>query len=275
MIKAIVLMHPQSTDYLSDINIFKSKKVTPIRISCGVTKSDMADLSESSDFFPTYASWNSALFESSMILTVWEHADNLIGDNNVVFIHTDIKPHFKNHVIWNKIDRYLTQNPDSSLGLTAPVACRGLWNSWEIPNASFLNPVNDPYYLHCFDNNVFVWDIIKKYDSVLYDWAFDTKPQMIYSHQFGCSRSTLDYLGLKLFEISRKMKLEDLGFWTPHVYERLIALYLAYKGPPLLTTAFWHYQSSGVQGPGHHALYGPRPVRYYNVKRKYDAMIES
>jgi len=224
MIKAIILMHPQSADYLSEINCFKSKKVKPIRISCGTTSHDLADLSESNDFFPTYASYNSALFETSMILTVWEHADNLIGDDNVAFLHTDIRPNFTAYKIWDKIDKHLKTDINSSIALTVSSIYKGLWQSWEVPNADFLNPHNDPYYLHCFDNGIFVWDIIKKYDPLLYEWAFDTKPKMIYGHQFACTRNTLDYLGYKLYSMISKMNLTDIGFWTPHVFERYISL---------------------------------------------------
>jgi len=274
MIRAIVLMHPQSADLLPK-DVFKSKLVKSIGISCGASKVPGADLSEAADFFPTYASWNSALFETSIILTVWEHADNLISNDHVAFLHTDIRPHFKASEIWSKIHKQLDAEPDSSLALTAPLGYQGLWNDWLVRESAKLIPKNDPYKIHCFDNGIFVWDIIKKYDPDIYEWAFDTQPNMIYSHQFACSRSTLNYLGNKLTSVVSKLRLTDVGFWTPHVFERLIALYLAYKGRPILTTAFWHYQSSGVYGPGHHNLYGPRPIRYYKVKSNRTVIGES
>lgn len=274
MIKAIVLMHPQSADLLVK-NVFRSKLVESISISCGASKVKEADLSEAADFFPTYASWNSALFETSIILTVWEHASNLIGDNHVAFLHTDIRPHFNAPEIWKRVAKQLDKDPDSSIALTAPIAYQGLWEDWIVKDQANLIPKYDPYKIHCFDNGIFVWDIIKEYDPDIYEWAFDSQPKMIYSHQFACSRSTLDYLGLKLSNVVDKLKLKDVGFWTPHVFERLIALYLAFKGEPILTTAFWHYQSSGIYGPGDHNLYGPRPIRYYKISDKRNVIVES
>lgn len=274
MIKAIVLKHPQSADLLPK-NVFRSKLVKSISISCGATKVADADLSEAADFHPTYASWNSALFETSIILTVWEHASTLIGDNHVAFLHTDIRPHFSAPEIWRRVTKQLDKDHNSSVALTAPIAYQGLWEDWIVKDKAYLIPNNDPYKIHCFDDGIFVWDIIKEYDSDIYEWAFDSQPNMIYSHQFACSRDTLDYLGTKLSNIVNKLRLKDVGFWTPHVFERLIALYLAFKGEPILTTAFWHYQSSGVYGPGDHNLYGPRPIRYYKINKTRQVIAES
>ena len=89
-----MLLHPQSEDILSK-RAFNTKLAECVHISCGMTKVKSADLSEANDFFPTYASWNSGLFETSVILTVWEHADEIIGNNNVAIIHSDIELHFK------------------------------------------------------------------------------------------------------------------------------------------------------------------------------------
>lgn len=264
MIKAFVLLHPQSADLLPK-RAFNSKYVKYKRISCGVTKNKGSDLSEAGDFYPTYASWNSALFESSVILTIWEHANELIGGDNVAIMHSDIEPHFKASEIWPTIDNSLNTNPDSSIALTIPVSYGGLWEDWLVPGDTHLIPKYDPYMVHCFDNEIFVWEIIKRYDPEIFEWAMDVQPNMIYSHQFACSRATFDYLGNKLHNIISRLRLTDIGFSTPHVFERLIALYLAKRGTPILTTAFLHYQSSGVYGPGDHSLYGPRPVRYYHT----------
>jgi hypothetical protein len=264
MIKAVMLMHPQSADLLSK-RAFNTKLAECIRVSCGTSKIKSADLSEAGDFFPTYASWNSALFETSVILTVWEHADELIGDNHVAIIHSDIELHFKASETWRKIHKVLDSDPTSSLALTVPVTFQGVWDDWLVPDDSPLIPKYDPYKIHCFDNGIFVWDLIKEYDPDIHEWAFDTQPQMIYSHQFACSRETFTYLGNKLYNVASRLRFRDVGFWTPHMFERLIALYLARYGPPVLTTAFWHYQSSGVFGPGDHSLYGPRPLRFYHT----------
>jgi hypothetical protein len=271
-IKAIMLLHPQSADLLSK-QAFRTKYAECLRISCGTTKVEGADLSEAGDFFPTYASWNSALFETSVILTIWEHADHLIGGDHVAIIHSDIRPHFRVGETWRRIHKSLDKNPSSSLALTIPVTHEGLWDDWLVPNDRLLIPNNDPYKIHCFDNNILVWDIIKRYDADIHDWAFDTQPQMIYSHQFACSRETFDYLGNKLYDVASRLRLRDIGFWTPHVFERLIALYLAHRGKPILTTAFLHYQSSGVYGPGDHSLYGPRPLRFYHTVTRANSKI--
>lgn len=264
MIRSFVLLHPQSADLISK-RVFNSKYVKHKRISCGVTKNKNSDLSEANDFYPTYASWNSALFETSVILTIWEHADVLIGDDHVAIMHSDVDIHFKPSETWKRLNDELDTNLNSSIALTIPVAYNGLWDDWLIPEDTHLIPKYDPYMIHCFDNEIYVWDIIRKYDPDIYDWAMDTQPKMIYSHQFACTRDTFDYLGNKLYDVVNRLRLTDVGFWTPHVFERLIALYLAHRGKPVLTTAFLHYQSSGVYGPGDHSLYGPRPVRYYHT----------
>lgn len=274
MIKVVVLLHPQSSDLLPK-RVLNSKYVDCIRISCGTTKIKTADLSESNDFFPTYASWNSALFETSVILTVWEHADELIGNNHVAFLHSDIEPHFTAAKIWKTIHKTIDNDNTSSLALTIPPTYRGIWEDWLVPDDARLTPRYDPYKVHCFDNNIFIWDMIKQLDNDLYDWSMDTQPRMIYSHQFACSRVTFDYLGNKLYNAASKLRLRDIGFWTPHVFERLIALYLAKYGKPVLTTAFLHYQSSGVYGPGDHNLYGPRPLRYYRVSTRANKVKDS
>ena len=262
-----MLLHPQSVDLLPK-KAFNTKFVDCIRISCGATRNKNSDFSEAGDFSPTYATWNSALFETSMILTVWEHANELIGDNHVAIIHSDVELHFKAAETWKKLNKALDDNPTSSIALTIPIAYQGLWDDWLVPNNAMLTPDNDPYKIHCFDNKIHVWDLIKECDPEIYDWAFDTQPKMIYSHQFACSRETFEYLGNRLYNIASRMRLRDIGLWTPHVFERLIALYLAHYGEPILTTAFFHYQSSGVYGPGDHSLYGPRPLRFYHTVTK-------
>jgi hypothetical protein len=198
-------------------------------------------------------------------LTVWEHAAELIGNDDVAFLHSDILPHFKAGETWKNISKSLQSNPTSTLSLTVPATYEHLWDDWLVPTDNTFIPKYDPYFIHCFDNGIMVWDLIRSYDPDLYDWAHDAQPEMIYAHQFACSRQTFDYLGQKLYDITNRMKLRDIGFWTPHVFERLISLYLARYGRPILTTAFWHYQSSRVLGPGEESLYGPRPFRYYHI----------
>lgn len=265
MIKSVILCHPASKDLLSR-SVFRSKMVHPIRISCGTTSIKDVDYSESNDFFPTYASWNSALFETSVILTVWEHADQLIGDDNVMVMHSDIAPHFRPSKIWSKVERWIKDKPDRSIGITVPSSYVGLFEDWEIPLDFPITHMNDPMKLHAFDNGIYVWDFIKKYDYDTYEWAMDVNPRMIYSHQFACSRHVFDYLGHKLYDVACRLRLQDVGFWTPHVFERFIGLYLARMySAPILSTAFWHYASSGTFGPGDQSLYGPRALKFYKT----------
>ena len=268
MIKAFMLMHPQSA-ILAGKNAFKSKKVDLRKISCGTSKVKGADLSEAADFHPTYAAMNSCLFETSVILTLWEHADELIGNDNIAVLHSDITINGTAGKVWGRLDGMLEDNPNEPVALTIPNTFAGLWNDWMVSDNHMLKPKYDPYKIHCFDNGIFVWDLIKKYDSDLYEFAFDEQPDMIYAHQFACSKAVFEDLGSNLYKIVRSLRLRDIGFWTPHMFERMIALYLAKQGSPRLTTAFLHYQSSGVYGPGDHSLYGPRPLKYYHAVSKH------
>lgn len=264
MIKAIVLGHPQSKDLLSK-RIFKSALVESIKIACGTTVVSNADYRESADFFPTYASYNSCLFETSVILTAWEHADELIGDDHVAILHTDITPHFKPTMTWQRLDDSLSLN--RPIGMTVAAAYKSWFDGdWEVPDSELFTTKMDPMLIHAFDHKIHVWDFIKQYDLDAYEYAMDVNPKMIYSHQFACTRKTFDTLGFNLLKVVNRLRLGDVGFWTPHMFERLIAVYLAkYGGEPILTTAFWHYSSSGAFGPGELSLYGPRGFRYYKT----------
>jgi len=268
MITSVVLCHPQSKDLLSR-NVFKSKLVRGLRIGCGTTKPDDIDYSESNDFFPTYASWNSGIFESSVILTCWEHADQLFGDDHVAILHTDIEPHFKPTEIWEKIHKSLDEEPMRPISLTMPTSYMGEFEDWELSEDIPIVVKNDPMLIHAFDNNIHIWDYIKRYDPDIYAFAMDENPRMVYSHQFACTRETFDYLGNNLYEVAHRLRLEDVGFWSPHIFERLISLYLAKRGNPVITTAFWHHASSGTFGPGEYNLYGPRAFKFYNISSRY------
>lgn len=269
MIKAIVLCHPQSKDLISK-RAFNSPLVKPIRIACGTTRPKRVDLYESNDFFPTYAAWNSMLFETSVILTVWEHAQELIGDDHVAIMHTDVNIHYKASETWERLHSSLQSEPDRPIGLTVSRMYQGMWNEWLVPDNAPFTPNRDPMRVHAFDNQLYVWDFIKKYDNDIYDWAMETNPRLIYSHQFACTRKIFDVLGNKLYAIASKLKLVDAGFWTPHMFERLIALYLAKFDTPILTTAFWHHSSSAAFGPGELSLYGSRAMKYYRVCTRWN-----
>lgn len=264
MIKAVILCHPSSKSLLNNKYV-NNDMVKPIRISCGTTKIKNVHFSEAADFFPTYASLNSALFETSVILTVWEHADQLIGNNHVAILHTDIVPSLPTKQIWGNVLNSINNNHDNVIGMTMPQHYNGMIDDWIVQDNIRLNAKNDPMLLTAFDNNIHVWEFIKRYDYDTYQWCMDTDPRMIYSHQFACSRKIFDKLGSLLINIVNKLRLSDIGLWTPHMFERLIALYLAKIGNPIITRSFWHFSSSGAFGPGHHNLYGPRGRKYYNI----------
>lgn len=269
MLQGFMLCHPQSADLLPTV-AYKTKHARIRRISCGTTKVPDVDFSEAGDFHPTYASWNSSLFETSVILTIWEHAKELIGDNDVAIIHSDISLNHKAADTWKKVAKWLKEEPDRAIGLTAQASAAGVWEGWEVP-ADITNPSFDPMRIHPFEQNVRIWSLIKQYDPDIYEWAEDTKPRMIYSHQFACSRYTFDALGSRLYEVAQKLRLRDVGLWTPHMFERLVALYLArIGGKPVHSLCFWHHASSGSFGPGELSLYGPRPRKYYKFATRWN-----
>ncbi len=270
MIQAFVLCHPQSGDLLGR-PAYETGLARLRRVACGTTRVEGADLSEAADFCPTYASWNSALFETSVILTLWEHMAELVGDDDVAIVHSDVELHFGAEETWRKIGSWLAEAPLRSVGLTAPASAAGIWDDWEIPVEVPYVPARDPMMLHPFDHGVRVWELIRRYDPEIHAWAMDTKPKLIYSHQFACTRGVFDRLGESLYGVAQRMRMRDVGLWTPHVFERLIALYLAREAPPLLSTCFWHYSSSGAFGPGELSLYGPRPRRYYKITTRWNS----
>lgn len=270
MITACILSHPQSADLLKKRDLEGTEF---FKITCGTTKlrkdDDFPFYSESNDFFPSYASWNSSIFESSVILTIWEHMDKIVKGDYIAILHTDIEPHFDCGFIWGEISKALGENENSSVALTVPFSYKGILEDWLIPEDFPIRAKNDPMLLHAFDNDIHVWEFIKKYDPDAFAYAMDVNPRMIYSHQFACSVKVFDRLGEKLFGIASNLRLGDIGFWSPHMFERLIAIYLAMFGEPILSTAFWHHSSSGTFGPGEQSLYGPRALRFYNVLPKY------
>lgn len=265
MIKAITLYHPASKDLIRR-SAFRSKYVNNIKMSCGTTVVKGCDLYEANDFFPSYAHLNSVLFETSVILTIWEHADRVIGDDHVAVLHSDITINGASGDIWRRLDNLLTTNPSRAVGITVPSIYRT--DKEDMTDDIVFRMRNDPMKLHAFDNNIFVWDFIKKYDPDVYQWAMETDPVMIYSHQFACSRMVFDALGASVLGFMSRLRLRDVGFWTPHVFERLIALYLARHEQPILVPAFVHFASSGAFGPGKQNLYGPRGLKYYRITQR-------
>lgn len=264
-VSAVVLCHPQSAWQLSG-NEFTNDLVDSYFIGCGTSKSPHATLSEANDFFPNCASWNTALFESSVIMTVWEHLDNLIKTDYICILHSDIIMNKDPEYTWKTLIEY--SNNSAAVGVTASIGLKQIVHEFDL-NYNY-TPNNDPMMVHAFDHNIHIWEYIRKLDSEIYDWAMDVQPILIYTHQFLCPIWMYEKLGNKLYNIASRLELRDVGFWTPHVFERLIALYLAFysDNKQRLTTAFWHAASSGNLGPGEFTLYGPRCLRYYKIKRK-------
>lgn len=240
-----VLCHQSTKDTLDRKCLYNH-----IDIACGMSKIKNM-LSESSDFYPTYASWNSILFESSVILTISEHLES-ITYNNIAILHSDTTA--KDIYLLEEIEKEVSRG--CSVGITVPPNYNG--NHHRIHD--------DPMMIHPFDSGVYVWDYIKKYDSKLHQWAIDNNPDMIWAHQFACQQSTLKALGAYLRKIASKLILADCGLWTPHMFERMIGVWLAMHTEVVLIPAFTHHGSSSVFGQGELNLYGVRPRRYYNVR---------
>ena len=264
-IDVFVLKHPQSPDLIEQ-KWFDDESVRMRTISCG-SSICKADLSEAKDFWPNYASWNSALFETSVILTIWEHISQLTKAHYVAVLHSDITMHRSGKdatlLTWHTVNNMLDNGVP--LGLTVHQGLAGGLRNTIAPVRLDYRPSNDPMFLNRFDNNISIWECIKKADQDLYDWALSTQPLMIYAHQFCCSISHFMQLGERLKAVASNMRLSDIGLWTPHVFERLVALNLARIGNGSnLCAAFLHHQSSA------HDLYGCRGFRYYNTKGKND-----
>lgn len=258
--KCFVLLHPQSKQLINYNESFTSE-VDVAKVSCGTTVVEGCDFSEARDFWPNYASWNSALFETSVILTVWKHIDKLITDQ-VAFLHSDVEINYDKGYTWDNIRKLANE---TNIGLTSPIIFKNSFNEFVIRDQR-LHPKNDPMFESDFDFGINIWDYIKKYDHDMYDWAVNTQPQLIYAHQFACNKEVFYGLGEYLMNIVNMVKLNECGLWTPHIFERLIGLYLTKYSQSINTTAFWHHQSSGF---GDNKLYGHRPVMYYSTARHY------
>jgi hypothetical protein len=262
MIDVIVLQHPQSPDALKG-QIDGIENVAVHKIACGTSKIATADYSESGDFNPNFASLNSCLFESSVILTAWEHLDELIKSDVVAVLHTDVQRNYVDEQMWNDI---VQMTKTHSVGLTMPPDHSLNFKNRLLADTSKLRYKQDPYHVHSFDFGVDVWGIVKTVDKELYEWANRENPLMIYSHQFACSKRTFNKLGINLYKALSRINLADVGLWVPHVFERLIALNLAKLGHVKITDCFRHFGSSGIKGHGELKLYGPREFKYFKLK---------
>lgn len=258
MIDLFILCHPQSPDLL-DNEWFEP--VHPQRIACGFTKHPEA-LSEANDFQPSRASWNSILFETSVLLTVAEHLDEICTTDYIGFIHTDIELHLPPVATWGSISKLLLEG--NSVGISTGEGYRAAMEGI-FDNPLELTANRDPLIKTPFEPGIMVWDIIKTYDPGIAEWADSNNPLMIYGHQFCCHREVFRAAASRMLQIVSQLRLCDIGIWTPHVCERLWALYLANIGSTKLVNAFWHKQASGHSGPGEYNLYGPRGFTYFKL----------
>lgn len=259
----IVFLHHNNSLNLIRLKDFRSRRANIIHINCGLTHA-YRDGYRESDFFPGYASYNSILFESSCILTVWEHAQDLFDDSPVMILHTDIIPKFR---VVETFD-YLEHFDKFACGLTVPSYHADKYGQLVIEDTDEYRASLDPWHLMKFDGIVDVWDLIKVIDPEAWEFAMDTDPVMIYSHQFAASRDVFDKLGYKLCQLVTQLKLGQCGLWTPHVFERIIAIRLAMEVDPILTASFSHQSSSGPKGEGALTLYGPRPHKFLRLRSR-------
>lgn len=267
MIDIFALAHT-STHNCLDMDIFNDQYVNAKTIACGFTKPDKYDLSEVSDFFPSYASLNSSVFESSVILTIWEHVETLCKGTHIGFVHTDIMPFYKKEELWSRIESELTI-PECTLGISFPTNCtESQTGVWELKDNFVLRPSKDPMLHNRFDPEKSIWDVIKRVDPNIYEFALSKDPPMLYSHMFITSMKNFGKLGFKLKNVLERLSAIELGLWTPHLFERLVGLYLTEISDVKNVCAFEHLAGSSPLKPSTFALYGTRNYKYFKNSRK-------
>jgi hypothetical protein len=258
-----LLYHPQSSvDIPSEFAACPDWRVW--RVACGMARHEQADYSEANDFHPNYASRNSAIFETSVILTMWEHADAVFGDDPVCFLHTDVVPRYTLGDTIAKLRQFALDG--QTVGLTVYTDAARLWAETTLPDDHHLRARNDSMIRSPFSAGINVWELLKRHAPDDYQWAMDENPQMVYGHQFMCPRPVFDSLGARLLDFTNRLRLSDVGLWTPHVCERLIAIHLArHSKSVVLSTLFLHRGASSATGPGSYALYGIKGYRHYRT----------
>ena len=214
-----------------------------------------ADYIAKSDFYPTYSAWSSVIGNASIILTVWEHADQLIGNNHVAFLNGRSVMQRSANETWGPLLNAIDE--DTSLGIAS---CFSGSNNDLILADDFC--YFDVYSDNAFDVNTHIWDMIRKYDAEAYNFAIESKPRMIIDCQFMCTRQVLDVLGYKLLLVVEKMRVRDTGMWTEKFVERLLGIYLAQLTVSVYTTAFWSDSND----------FAVKPSRFLNVKPKVITM---
>lgn len=254
----IVFLHHQNSKVTMDFNLIP-ENFNVIHLNVGINNSYPNGLKESTDFFPNYACYNSVLFETSAVLTIWEHADSLFVPGPIIISHTDVTQRFTFEELLS-----LTHNGTYSIGTTIPSYVVDEYDELVIDPTKYTYRL-DPWHIADFDGRLDVWGLINTLDPEAAEFALDVDPFMIYSHQFCVDRKTFDALGFALSKAVIPMRLEQCGLWTAHICERLVAIRLAMLNTPILTSMFSHLSSSGPKGPGDLTLYGPRAYKHFRM----------
>jgi hypothetical protein len=220
-----------------------------------------ADYIAKSDFYPTYSAWNSAIGYASTILTVWEHADQLIGNDYVAFLDGQSRMQRSADETWKTLLDIIDE--DTSIGITSYNCFDGSFKSLVLPDDFCYH---DVFSENTFDVNVHIWDMIKKYDIDAYNFAIESKPKIILNNQFMCTRQVLDVLGYKLLLVIEKMKVRDIGMWTEKFVERLLGIYLAQLTVSVYTTAFWSDRKESAIKPSRFLSVRPKIVTMNSKK---------
>lgn len=260
MLNIVFLHHPHSLNLIR-YKDFRSRRINKIHLNCGFTNSFRDGIRES-DLFPSYASHNSILFETSCILSVWEHVDEMLIDGPIAFLHTDIIPQ---HNIIDVIE-FISNIESFACGLVIPEH-HDVGDSLQINNTDFYRYSMDPWHITKFDGIVDIIDLLRIVDSEAWEFANDTNPIMIYGHQFAVSRNIFNKVSLDIANIVSRMRIGQCGLWTPHVFERIWAIRFAMEIEPILLSAFSHKLSSGSrESDTQH--YGIRPFKYMRTKSR-------
>jgi len=259
LLNIVFLHHPNSQNLLK-LRDFRSRKIQIEHLNCGFTNSYKEGLRES-DLFPSYCSYNTILFETSCILSVWEHANEIFQDGPVVILHTDIIPRFP----FSKTIDYLSGLDSFACGLTIPEHHHS--DTLVVGNVDDYRASLDPWRTGRFDGLVDIWDLIRTVDKQAWEFAHDHDPVMIYGHQFAVSRDIFDKVAKDIANIVLKLRLGQCGLWTPHVFERLWAIRFAMQTDPMLLSSFAHKLSSG-SGDSDLQLYGHKSYKFMKLRSR-------
>lgn len=214
-------------------------------------------LSEARDFIPNFSHLNSILFESSVILTSWQHMDQVFGQSHVAFVHDDIT---KTEYFDEGIE-LINSGPTSgaSYGITTPSGINV--GRLDFTDSQHFRCSNDPWWMSSFDMRVNVWAALREYDEEAYEYVKYNDIPMIYGHQFICTSDVFAKLGASMASVLDRVTLSNTGLWTPHVFERIIAIRLhMYSHSVHRLLNLYHHDLSS--GHGKNKLYGVREYKF-------------